>query len=301
MKIRFLLTAACLLSPVALAINPPTPGPGPTDPPPDGPVACIDKTLRPGETTRTINVGGQRREYVLYVPRSYNNANKAPLLLDFHALMTSANYQISNSGTKQVADEEGFIVAYPQGINNAWNIGPCCTESRAVDDVGFARAVVEEVSAQACVDEQRVYATGYSNGGGMAYMLACRAADMFAAVAPAAFDMIAETACEPSRPVSVFAARGTRDSIVPFEGGKSTPPTRYRLDPITFLGAEGSFEKWADINHCSGTPANLGNNCKGYSNCDGDTEAVLCTATGGTHKAWEAEASWNFLKNHTLP
>ena len=106
MKIRFLLTAACLLSPVALAINPPTPGPGPTDPPPDGPVACIDKTLRPGETTRNINVGGQRREYVLYVPRSYNNANKAPLLLDFHALMTSANYQISNSGTKQVADEE---------------------------------------------------------------------------------------------------------------------------------------------------------------------------------------------------
>ena len=239
MKFCTLLLALLLLPCTAMAFNPPSP-PDPTNPP-DGPLACSGNTLQPGESTRTITIGDQRRSYILAVPSSYSARSEVPLLLDFHALRTTSSYQRRNSGTLEVSQHEGFIVAYPQGIDNAWNIGPCCTESRDVDDVGFARAIVEEVAAQGCVDEKRVYATGYSNGGGMAYTLACRAADMFAAIAPAAFDMIEEMNCNPSRPVSVFSHRGRRDSIVPYEGGRSTPPTGYRLDPITFLGAEGSF------------------------------------------------------------
>lgn len=277
----------------AMATNPTDP----TDPDP----ACVGKTLGAGETTRTIQVGGLNRSYILRVPGSYDGTTPVPLLLDFHALLTSASYQRNNSGTLDVAEAEGFIVAYPQGIDNAWNIGPCCTRSRTVDDTGFARAIVEQVKAEACIDEKRVYATGYSNGGGMAYTLACKAADVFAAVAPAAFDLIEEVSCTPSRPVSVFSARGRLDSIVPYEGGRSTPPTGYPLDPIHFLGAEGTFDKWAQINGCSGSPVSQGLSCDAYTNCAGGTEVVLCTSRFGGHSPWDAEASWEYLKDHQLP
>ena len=299
-KKAFLLPALMAAPLAAFAIGPGNGSPTP-DPDPDPGAACDTNELSPGTTTRSITVDGRRREYILHVPRSYSGANDVPLLLDFHALSSGADYQSENSGTADVADDEGFIVAYPQGIDNAWNIGPCCTESRQVDDVAFARAVVDEISGQACVDEKRVYATGYSNGGGMSYKLACDAADQFAAVAPAAFDMIEELQCEPQRPVSVFADRGQLDFIVPYDGGRSTPPTPYRLDPIHFLGAEGSFEKWGELNNCSGAPRSIGNSCEAYSDCDGGTEVVLCTSRFGSHSAWDAEQSWNFLRSHSLP
>lgn len=293
-----------LLTPtLGLAIG--LPGRGGSDPVnpgnPGGEPACTRHQLSPGQTTQRVSINGVTREYILYVPRSYNGSAHVPLMLDFHPLSSSASYQRNNSGTAAVADREGVIVAYPQGINNAWNIGPCCTRERTVDDVAFARAVVEQVSARACVDDRRVYATGFSNGGGMSYKLACDAADIFAAAAPAAFDMIEEMACTPSRPVSVFAHRGRRDFIVPYNGGPSTPPTAYRLDPITFLGAEGSFSRWGQLNNCSSTTRSIGNNCSAYSNCDAGTEVVLCTANLGGHSGWDASQSWEFLRNHRLP
>lgn len=304
MKLKHLALLPFLLSPLAShALGLPGGGGGGTSPDPgDGNgVACDQHQLTPGQSNQRISVNGVTREYILYVPRSYNGSSHVPLMLDFHPLSSSSTYQRNNSGTAGVADREGFIVAYPQGIDNSWNIGPCCTRERTVDDVAFARAVVEQVSARACVDDKRVYATGYSNGGGMSYKLACDAADTFAAVAPAAFDMIEEMACTPSRPVSVFSFRGRRDFIVPYNGGRSTPPTGYRLDPITFLGAEGTFNHWGELNNCSASPRSTGNNCSAFSGCDAGTEVVLCTATLGGHRGWDANQSWDFLKNHRLP
>lgn len=299
MKSLSLLLLSFLLLPLTShGINPGPEEPTPGDP--GTPGLCADDNLQPGQHQRSLTIDGQRRQYILHVPRSYTGDREVPLLLDFHALHTSSGYQLDNSGTQQVANQQNIIVAYPQGIDNAWNLGPCCTESRTVNDVGFAREIVEQVSAEACVDRKRVYATGYSNGGGMAYILACRAADMFAAVAPAAFDMISEVQCNPSRPISVFAHRGRLDAIVPYRGGPSTPPTGYDLDPITFLGAEGSFERWSDLNSCGGS-SSIGNNCVASGNCAGGVENVLCTARLGSHSPWDAQTSWDFLKQHSLP
>lgn len=279
---------------------------GPTgcdnDSTPDGePSSECNSTLPSGKTTRSINAGGMNRNYILYVPQSYKGSSRTPLMVDLHPLMMTAQYQYNNSGTKQLADREGFIVVYPSGINNSWNFGPCCTESRSVDDIGFVRAIVEEIMENACIDASRVYATGYSNGGGLSHYLACNASDMFAAVAPAAFDLVEEVTCTPDRPISVYMARGVNDRIVPYDGGRSVPPTAYRLDPIHFLGAEGSFEEWADINSCQGGATNIGNNCQAYKNCAGGAEVVLCTKPRGGHEAWDAEQAWNFLKTQTLP
>lgn len=295
---RFLSLA--LAAPIcAYALSPGTGQPDPVPPDYEG-VACSGNQLQPGESVRSVEVGGTIRRYTLHVPASYDGSVEVPLLLDFHPLNSGSDYQKNTSGTVEVADREGFLVAYPQGIDGSWNFGPCCTESRTVDDVAFARAVVDDIRGEGCVIEKRVYATGYSNGGGLAYKLACDAADQFAAVAPAAFDMTEEMSCSPSRPVSVFVARGRLDFIVPYRGGRSTPPTSYPMEPITFLGAEGSFSQWGELNACPSGPGRLSSQCEQYSGCDAGTEVVLCTSSGG-HSAWNAQDSWNFLKAHELP
>src|SRR5690606_18424672 len=157
------------------------------------------------------------------------------LVLDFHALGGSGSQEQSGSGYQRVADQEGFLIAFPNGIDNAWNIGPCCTNSRDVDDLGFAKAMVDTISAEGCVDSRRVYATGVSMGGSMSPRLACNSGNIFAAVTPAAFDLLVpeEQPCAPSRPISVLAFRGTQDTVVPYAGGPG-PSGR-----ITFLGAQG--------------------------------------------------------------
>ncbi|MGC1508122.1 CE1 family esterase [Ketobacter sp.] len=303
--IKLTLPFACILfgliSSASYGINrDPTPTP-PTDPVEGEACNNPDNQLRPGETTRRITIDGQTRQYILNVPNSYDGTTEVPLLLDFHPLMSSSEYQSSNSGTNALSETAGFIAAYPDGVDDSWNFGPCCTESRQVDDEKFARAIVDELKDEGCIDDKRVYAMGFSNGGGMSHYLACDAADVFAAVAPAAFDLVEERQCNPSRPISVFSTRGRFDFIVPYRGGASNPPTPYDLDTIHFLGAEGTFAEWGRINQCSGSPTNIGNGCQAFSGCAGDTEVVLCTKSSGGHSGWDANEAWNFLKNKHMP
>ena len=257
--------------------------------------------LTPGDHDATIDIGGMSRNYIVHVPPGYDGQERVPLLLDFHPLTSDGAFQLANSGYAEVADREGFLVVYADGIDRAWNIGPCCTRERTVDDLGLALALVERMKAEACIDEKRVYAAGYSMGGGMSHFLACKAADVFAAVSPAAFDLIEEIDCQPARPISVHAFRGTIDFIVPYSGGASTPPTAYPLDPIHFLGAVGTFEKWAELNQCTGTPTAGMGGCQTYTTCAAGVEVTLCTAQGGGHVTGNAEIGWAALSKHTLP
>lgn len=249
--------------------------------------------------TKNIQVDGFSRQFYLYVPSSYNAQSAVPLVLDFHGIFGSGSGQMNGSGYRAVADQEGFIVAYPDGIDQAWNVGPCCTLDRNVDDVAFAREIVEYVKDQANIDSSRVYATGMSMGGGMTHYLGCHAADVFAALAPNAFDLLEENAntCNPVRPISVMATRGTNDSIVPYSGGASQPPNG--LDTIHFLGARATFNKWAQLNSCNDNPSNA-NGCEVYNSCSGNVEVVLCTQEGGGHAQGDAQAGWRFLKRFTL-
>jgi poly(3-hydroxybutyrate) depolymerase len=237
---------------------------------------------------------------LLHVPASYDATRAVPLVLDFHGLFLSGAQQRALSGYAELSEREGFIVAFPNGIDNAWNVGPCCTFSRSVDDLGFARALVSQLEADACIDERRVYAAGYSMGGGMSHALACNAADVFAAVAPAAFDLLAEQPCAPSRGITNMLFRGTNDAIVPYAGGASRPPNG--LDTIIhFLGAENTFARWASLNQCSGQPVETAPGCKTYSQCRDGAEVSLCTAAGGGHVVGDAEHGWQILKGHALP
>ena len=249
-------------------------------------------------------MGAVSRSYVLHVPTAYDGSKPVPLLVDFHALSSSGAQQqdmLALSG----ADRSGRrVMAFPTGLAGpsgaAWNVGPCCV-TRDVDDVAFVRALVAKVSTTACIDPKRVYAAGVSMGGGMAHYLACHAADVFAAVAPSSFDLMQETVgdCQPPRPITVIYFRGTADSLVPYAGGPSAVVPGM---PVTFLGAQATFQKWAEIDQCTGAPsAPDSNGCSTYSNCNGGVEVVLCTMRAAARMQGNASIAWPLLKRHPLP
>ena len=213
---------------------------------PAEPVMCPSPGLKPGDTTQTVRVNSVNRSYVLHVPAAHDGTTPAPLVVDFHGIGESGSSERASSPYPARLDAEGVIMAFPDGLKGpagtGWNVGPCCVAG--VDDVAFARALVAQVGTLACVDPARVYAVGVLTGGGMAHYVACRAADVFAAAAPAAFDLLAENvdSCKPQRPITVISFRGTADSRVPYGGGASS---LVQGMPITFLGAQATFEAWA--------------------------------------------------------
>eukprot|EP00004_Rigifila_ramosa_P004522 TRINITY_DN149_c0_g1_i3.p1 TRINITY_DN149_c0_g1~~TRINITY_DN149_c0_g1_i3.p1 ORF type:complete len:136 (-),score=12.84 TRINITY_DN149_c0_g1_i3:374-781(-) len=126
------------------------------------------------------------------------------------------------------AERNGYLVAYPAGWRRSWNSGPVCCRPAypSIDDVGFLTEMVRQIGQTYQLDSRRVYAAGMSNGGNMAYRLACHASDVFAAVVSVAgaspwFTDFAEN-CNATRPVSVMQFHGTADEISPYEGGASS-------------------------------------------------------------------------------
>jgi len=251
---------------------------------------------------QTIQVGSLSRSYVLHVPAAYDGSKPMPLLMDFHPLGGSAMQERNSSRYPDVTDPEGVVMVFPMGLAGpsgpGWDVGPCCVAN--VDDVGFARAVVAQVSATACIDPKRVYAAGFSMGGGMAHYIACHAADVFAAVAPASFDLLKENVvdCQPPRPITVISYRGGDDTFIPYDGGPSMVVPGM---PVTFLGAQATFQKWSEIDGCTDAPSAADvNGCSSFTTCRGGVEVVLCTVPGG-QTFGDAGVAWPVLKRHPLP
>lgn len=265
-------------------------GPGSTgdDPPPAG---CATASLfEPGTHTGiTIDVDGTSRSYDLFVPASYDPTALAPLVLNFHGLLGLPQQQASFSQFNLAANEHDMLVAYPEGLGQSFNAGVCCGTASAsgVDDVGFARAIVQDVGAKMCVDPKRVYATGMSNGGHMAHRLACEAADVFAATASVAGVLSLAGPCVPSRPISMVQFHGTADTIVGYESFPSVVPM---------------MEAWAARNGCEPAPQVTFDQgdvvCQTWPGCDAGVEVTLCTVEGGGH-CWPGNPSCIFGSSTT--
>lgn len=265
------------------------------------PASCGSKVRAPGDWPETLLVDGVSRNYVLHVPPSYDGSSPAALVVDFHGIGDTGASERRSSPYPGALDAEGVIMAFPDGLRGpagtGWNVGPCCVAD--VDDVAFARALVAHVQTLTCVDTARVYAVGVLTGGGMAHYLACQAADIFAAVAPAAFDLLEENVadCLPSRPISVISFRSTADSRVPYAGGASSLVPGL---PLTFLGAEATFAEWAKIDGCTGDPSPVdANGCAAYTGCSGGAEVVLCTSDG-QNQYGDPAIAWPRLRVHSL-
>lgn len=246
-------------------------------------------------------VGGKNRSYHLHVPNSYPTDRRVPLVLRFHGLGGSGGQEMNSTGYRGIADREGFILVAPSGdggsVGAAWNVGTCCTIDRSVDDVAFAKAIVEDVKKVANIDESRIYATGFSMGGGMTHYLACHASDVFAAFAPEAFDLLQENVnqCNPGRAVPVLSQRATNDSLVRYNGGEDCLTGTC----INFLGAVGTNDTWKQKNGCT-NQTNQQGQCTISTQCTDGVEVGLCTNNIG-HSPADANIGWNFMSQFTLP
>jgi polyhydroxybutyrate depolymerase len=266
------------------------------------PAACVTPPITPGDSARTVVVDGTTRSYVLHVPAAYQGVTPAAFVVDFHGVGGSGTKERAGSPYPARLDGEGVVMAFPDGLKGpagtAWNVGPCCVAD--VDDVAFARALVAQVRTVACIDPARVYAVGVLTGGGMAHYVGCHAADVFAGVAPAAFDLLAENVddCTPPRPVTVISFRGTADPRVPYQGG---PSSLVPGMPLTFLGAQTTFETWAEIDGCTGAAsAPDTNGCSAYSGCNGNVDVILCSKQDGGEDPGDPNVAWPVLSRHTL-
>jgi polyhydroxybutyrate depolymerase len=266
------------------------------------PGPCTGVNLKPGNTNATLEHAGAKRDYIIHVPPAYTGKARVPLLIDMHGSGQSASAQMGTSHWNGKADAMGFIVIYPNALNARWNAGTCCSPSMElnIDDLGFLRAVVEKTTTDGCIDRKRVYASGLSGGGLMAYRLACMAADMFAAVAPVSGADVT-IPCTPSAPVSVVAFRGLMDDTVPYAGGM---PLRWY-----WPAAQADYDQFIQLDKCSGADATSHTVCKTRSQCAGGADVTLCSIHGG-HILYDAAAgegagvpdvAWEVFQRHTLP
>ncbi len=202
----------------------------------------------------TLQHEGLDRSYWVYAPDSLDAGKPAPLVLALHggggtgkAMCTLAG------GLMAVADEQGFLLACPDGVERHWNDGRGIDDWRAhaeqIDDVGFLTALVEQLSQQWSIDREAVFVTGISNGGLMSYRMACERADLVGGIAAVTASLPEALACEPSRPVSVLILNGTDDPLVPYEGGEVTV-LRRQLGRVR--STEETYQFWAEINGCQG-------------------------------------------------
>lgn len=186
--------------------------------------------LGPGDHTRTIMMGEQKRTYLVHVPKKYDPKSPTPVILALHGAAMDGSMMVWFSGLNKKSDEAGFIVVYPSGTGvgpfHTWNAGGFSgkmAEGKA-DDVAFIGKLLDDLVGVVKVDEKRVYACGMSNGGMMCYRLAAELSDRIAAVAPVAGTIAIEES-KPKRPVPVIHFHGSQDNIVPFEMKKEkTPP-----------------------------------------------------------------------------
>src|SRR4051812_40864226 len=165
-----------------------------------------------------------QRYYHLYLPVNYNREQPIPLLLALHGGGGDGNSMIklTNGEFNRLADEHNFMVCYPDGIAKKWNDGRFqALRGRSVDDVGFIAGLIDSLAGGYAVDVEHVFVTGMSNGGHMAYRLACDLYDQIAGIAPVAALMPdnLEQACKPPRPMPVLIIAGTDDTLVPYRGG----------------------------------------------------------------------------------
>ncbi len=195
-------------------------------------------------TKYQFKVGPENRVYYLHLPRNAGPALALPLVLAFHEGGGQPSGMAETTHLNSVADEHGFAVAYPEGIDRHWNDELIHSSA---NDVAFISALIDKLIAEKHVDGARVFATGLSNGGFFAVRLACELTDKIAAVAVVSATMpeALSHSCKPSRPISMLFMLGTQDKFVPINGG-TVAGDRSRV-----LSLDAAAQFWIAQDHIS--------------------------------------------------
>jgi len=235
-------------------------------------------------TNGAIVSSGQKREYLLYVPKSYDRAKPTALVISMHGALLWPAAQMRLSEWNRVADEHGFIVVYPSGTGVLLKIWPMKPEADLMADVTFISELIDRLEAAYNIDPTRIYANGASNGGAMAFALSCKLSHRIAAVGTVAAGQVPWSWCADSRPVPMITFHGTADPITPYNGGPSS-----RASPKPFPSVSTWAANWARRNRCGPNPIEsvvaADVTRLEYTGCAHDAAVVLYTLRGGGH-AW---------------
>lgn len=270
-------------------------------------------------SNNTIISSGQEREYLLYVPATYDSTKPTPLVISLHGGAMWPAAQKESSRWNELADARSFLVAYPSaevgGGPRAWNVN---YGAGLATDVRFISDLIDTLSATYNIDPARIYANGLSNGGGMSFVLSCTLSDRIAAVGTVvAAQTLPFEWCKDTTPVPMIALYGTADPVIPYQGGLSW------VAPMRFPRATDWAADWARRNRCGANPTDSVIAAdmirREYSGCARDATVVLYTILGGGH-TWPGgkgipewilgrntrsidatREMWDFFLRHPLP
>lgn len=267
-----------------------------------------------GTHKQKLDVGTPgHREFLIHVPpkltkgkwRGGKPAQRLPVVIALHGGLANMGQMRTLTGFDAIADDEGFLAVYPDGFMTTWNAGDCCGAAKIgkIKDVDFLSRLIDKLTGSGLADPRRVYVTGFSNGAGMAYRMACEAAGRVAAIGVVEGALV--TPCSPERPVSAMIFHGTADRNVPFNGGGD----RDFNDKRPFPPVSEAVDFWREK---AGLPAPRkrvqalsadGAQCSATGKGSGGAEVVFCRIEGGTHR-WPDGASralWSFFEAHPAP
>lgn len=276
---------------------------------------CTASSSGTRHRTTPLRYGLSARNYLLHVPPNYDQQKVWPLILVLHGAFSTAHTMEKWSGFSILADREGFIVAYPNGIGvfgwlQHWNAGHCCglAEMDHVDDVKFLDYVIGEISSEFHIDPHRIYVVGHSNGAMLAYRFATESRVPIAGIGVVAGSIGSSKGADgavyqtgpPEIPVSLIAIHGREDRSVPFEGGGGLYSLgRHYISVINSVGL------WAGYCGCTSSPEvyedrNAGRRILVWQNSEGDPRVVLDILNDWDH-AWPgAVACRRLSRNHPL-
>ena len=201
--------------------------------------------------SQTIQHDGLTREYSIYVPASYDGTTNFPLLFNLHSGGGNIAFQIGIADMSPIADTANFIVVYPQARpdpsdGNSFNW--IAKVPGTFDDVPFFSSLIDTIASNYQIDQNRIYACGYSLGGDMSFELACKLKCRIAAIAPVARTMQANpnSFCSPVHPTGVLTILGTNDITSPYNGIIYQGVEYY-------LSAAATHRYWVTHNNCDTT------------------------------------------------
>lgn len=251
-----------------------------------------------GAPGSTVSIDLDARPFKLHLPESYDDAaTKMPLVVALHGYTSNAAEAESYFKLAAESDRRGFLYAMPDGTKNPrgdrfWNATDACCDfyGSGVDDSGYLRRLIDKVTASYRVDPGRVYVIGHSNGGFMAYRLACEHSSVIAAVVSFA-GMVANdpASCQPERPVNILHIHGTADSTIRAGGGMN--------GDREYPSVATTVERWRRLDGCSdlanttAPPLDLESDLPGaettvttyLTGCRENSRVALWSITGGSH------------------
>lgn len=259
---------------------------------------------------------GKLRTYYLYTPKSYNPDRPMPLVLVFHGDEGNGRSISNVTRFNELADKKGFIVVYPDGIDQKWSLRG--NAQGRVDDVSFVNVLINDLKQQINIDSHKIYATGFSRGAILTQALACKLPDKISAFASVAGSLPVrlKSNCQPRTSISMLTINGTNDRDVLYEGDDHTQRG-------ALLSISDMVDFWRSHDQC--TSSNESPNFSKdkvktaiYTGCSGNSEVWQLAVVNGGH-FWPggsstdkslnkfnaklglnaSETIWNFFQSHS--